>query len=613
MVILGSALMGSLNSIKVNSLDPSAENTSQTIEEFGRDKSVRIGWDEEEEEKTTQTIARKQFEGLLVWNMLAASDCMLLQVIDTGNTKSTLNDLRKDGDPAYTGFGGFGPLLRTGFEGRCAEADSVGYQIKRTAYSMAKVPQFNAERVGSPAHDMEGNFGRVGFNVSESFHIDTKGDNGILLGFHGKYESPDLVNQIQSIYSDVQGKDNLPDFWIAQRASIIIPPNLAPSGSRTSVFKLYHREGENSESLINFDGVFNGFGYTDNPKGHKLYAWRPSAHEVPWVFENQRGLHSIDVNNGETMLDTALRRGEWHFCEGAEGQIISKARSFSNTGEASGNNPKKEDSVFPKITLFDPGEGDGCEPGGPEGFPERVTTSSSYQDTISCSRQEAANKKIPEGSRTLLGYDGQEKMFVGYGCGLQEHNFDFGSHDFNRNNHYDGEVTFYTPAVYSSCSYNHKWYNVLPLKDGIAPEDEKTLKAGEAVNFDLNEHNEIKKLQITFEKRDGADLDVSMGEKKISINSSNNKAGVAEDSTSIEGGYDTGVYELTYRRESAVGIPGGEDASSGKLILRAESGEANRKVFLSTGVYDINSVEVNADSGQVSLRDVSLYSYPTQC
>ncbi|MFB6292541.1 MAG: hypothetical protein ABEI58_04070, partial [Candidatus Nanohaloarchaea archaeon] len=69
-VMIGAAILGSLQSIKTSSLDPKVDETKGILDQAGTTKYTIQAGDAE--------TAKKQMQGLIVWNMLAASDCRIL-------------------------------------------------------------------------------------------------------------------------------------------------------------------------------------------------------------------------------------------------------------------------------------------------------------------------------------------------------------------------------------------------------------------------------------------------------------------------------------------------------------------------------------------------------
>lgn len=508
--------MGALNSIKVNSLDPATDNTSNIISDFGRDKFVRIGWNEDTEEVVDNSEGvRKQFEGLVIWNMLAASRCSQIEIMnampeDSTITEGSMPNLRtgnreggtayfNDADPSDLGLGfnngdfednavGFEPLKKTGFNGRCAQADSA-------------VREFNSEMPGDyslshddtkePGGDMEGNYGKVNFNISgSSFSIDPKSgtnNDDILLGFHSEFGSENLF-------------DDLPDFYTARRGAILVPPNV--NGGQDSFDE---RLGEERHQIRIFskEGVTGDFEFSifNDMDTHRetFYAWRPRVNGGTFVLPSHKTPHIISrlMNNdynvldqqdyagwgnkdqrrdrGDNVFDQMLVEGKWFFCEGGEGYVISAARNIGEYGEASDEN-LKEDVVFPEIVVEERGEGEKCSPGGPEGDWNKVsandlertdvsgesynheveqvsrtdTYNSEVAGEITCSREAAAEKRVVE-EVTVEGSNGNEKE-IKFACGLKSREWDFGDDSsFNHGSPYKGSVDYYLPAVYVQC------------------------------------------------------------------------------------------------------------------------------------------------------------------
>lgn len=649
MVIIGSAFIAVLNSIKVNSFDPATQNASGTIEDFGRDKFVQIGFDETKNDgeggiSEDPDFSRRQFEGLLVWNMLAASDCLLLHIIEGSSSGSEhevvtkpLKELRKTSNVrGYTDdFNGWSALKKADFDMKCAQAGSIGFEIGQ---KLPSIPSLTEKRARQPGNDMEGNFGKTYFNISRTFGIDSLGDDDILLGLKTKYERDSLAQ--------------IPDFWSATRASVLLPPGLDPknkvSGQLSNHMKVVkkgpHKEGKRAA----FGSLFNNFDYTSDPPAHKFSAWRPNVKGGTWVFENGGGTpHELEdnIDNGGDLLRNSLKNGKWYFCMGTEGYVISKAQSFSNLGEASKKSPPKEDSVFPSINIDDLGVGETCQPGGPEGFINPVNNDYDAEHTVngetfSCSRFDAANKTIirKDDVRTELGYNDQGEMkYLTYGCGLDPHTFDFsnGDHNWGGDNqqqdtnqyqyqgeeshsehaqHFDGDMDYYTPRVYDNCPAGTENYNILGLKENIENGERKALSSlGGSVNFNTDQFKNVKGVEIVYEKSGGANLEVDLGGQTISVNSGNSDSepqiDVGSTSASNLDSYESGAYKLELSSIEPIA-----DDGTNSVALRAEAGEGQTLGGNGAEYHKVDSFDISKqDSGEIVLREVSVDAKPAGC
>ncbi|MBC5792989.1 MAG: hypothetical protein H8Z69_03005 [Nanohaloarchaea archaeon] len=660
MVILISSFMAVLNSIKVESFDPATNNASSTIEDFGRDKFIEIGRDTtlndgNGEIKDDSQFAKRQFEGLLVWNMLAASDCMLLHIIENNNPELHLKHLRDNKETGYVEFFGWSELKKADFDMTCAQAGSIGFEVNRQ--SPTTIITMDAKRAAQPGKDMEGNFGKTRFNISKSFSIDSLGDDGILLGLKTKFEEAGALDAAfgeLEVFDSGPDSANMPDFWAGQRVSVLRPPSLDPM----NYGDLYNRhmymihpstDNNNKEDragYLHFGSQFNDFGYTNDPVAYKFSAWRPSVHDGTWVFANGRSPHKIkkdlSVGDGERtgrkVLINSIKNGEWVFCKGMEGYVISKAQRFSNLGEASSNNPKKEDTVLPKIQITEPGNGTNCQEGGPDGFNEFVGHQSKINRNgveFSCSRLQAANKKITdkEALKTEIGKQDGEMQYLTYGCGLTQHTFDFNDFEWSgvtvtvsetgqgstretrAGQHYQGAMTYYTPGMWKSCPSGYENYEILSLKDNLGENGYKELGGGDnSISFGNDQFSNIQGVEIIYEKRDGAELELDIGGQTISVESSGSnspgKLSIGSNTDELDVSYETGVYMLDL--VSFDGIAGGDGSNSASLI--EEGGEGQGIGAMGADYNNIESFDITKQgSGEIILREVRVDAKPTEC
>lgn len=148
-LLVGSAILGSLQAIKTTSLDPNADRTQQTLDQVG-DKTITIS-------ASDSDMAKKQMQGAIVWNMLAASDCRILattSLLTQGgqsddfdpdemptnpvdgkafkvSTSDFLSELAENEGNGYTGnFDSFLPLEKSGFGYPCIGTQSTIKEVE---------------------------------------------------------------------------------------------------------------------------------------------------------------------------------------------------------------------------------------------------------------------------------------------------------------------------------------------------------------------------------------------------------------------------------------------------------------------------------------------------
>lgn len=157
-LLIGSAILGSLQAIKTTSLDPNVDQAQNQLNQVG-DKTITIS-------ASDRDIAKKQMQGAIVWNMLAASDCRILTTFNSISQAKQGQDLEDDIDfdpdemPAepvedrifktspeefldnlagnqgngYAGnFGDFMPLVNSGFDFPCVGTQSTIKQVEDAA------------------------------------------------------------------------------------------------------------------------------------------------------------------------------------------------------------------------------------------------------------------------------------------------------------------------------------------------------------------------------------------------------------------------------------------------------------------------------------------------
>lgn len=148
-LLVGSAMLGSLQAIKSTSLDPNVDRTQTEIDQIG-DTTVTIA-------NSDSDMAKQQMQGAIVWNMLAASDCRVLATFNglsrgvkdknfedsdisynTAGSKAFktypaefLDELSENEGNGYTGnFNDFTPLMETGYDQPCVGTQSTIKQVE---------------------------------------------------------------------------------------------------------------------------------------------------------------------------------------------------------------------------------------------------------------------------------------------------------------------------------------------------------------------------------------------------------------------------------------------------------------------------------------------------
>jgi len=476
-LIFGAAILGTVSSIKSDFIDPNADIANAALQSTGT-QTITIEGDNSE-------ATRNQMKGLIVFNMLAASDCRLLSSVssatndDSHPSIGSLEELRSNSNAIYTKSwfeAGFEPLFAdTSFQGVCAGASSVIFRA-RDAVGDAAIPiqnghlipgTGNSDAAREPGNDMEGKFGRVNFKINKTFSMgDPVGQyRGRIIGIKALPQVPEEEGG--------SGHD-LPGFWLGKRAAVLLPEGITGFTDALSCTEkkdmMVVLPEESNKAWACEDGVLSYGSGEEN-----MYAFRIKTVNVPIIHRNPLELmpntgrggifRPSEDSYGRYGLRDFLDSAEYVFCKDSVGHIQSNAGSIDNEGEAAAETPTDEDVVFPKIKLAE----NGCSIRGVADAKltgniisqelSRGMRSSAEQCSISV---EAANsgKEAKEIGQIEMGLvNGDMESVQGY-CGLRSQKMEFSEFD---NSDYTGEINYLTPAYYASCTSESKDYEITPF------------------------------------------------------------------------------------------------------------------------------------------------------
>ncbi|MFB6147978.1 MAG: hypothetical protein ABEJ66_03770, partial [Candidatus Nanohaloarchaea archaeon] len=404
-------------------------------------------------DKVSDERARRQMRGLIIFNMLAASDCRLVD----GLYRSThypeklavqnLEQARDEGKGHYTAwFKGFEPLLQdTEFTGACVGSSSVVFQATEVAVDKALPgdvlnPWDDSTAAKQTGKDMEGRYGRVKFAVNQTFWM-------------GADKSSPLLGMV--MYPG--GGRDLPDFWLGIRGSTFLPPGITGLRNQGSPIRDNTADRQDNIALLETEKDSSVIGrgltyYGPYKSNESLYAWRVNTGNVPVVVRDPASLS--DSMDGEAMLEKFLDSSVFVMCRGARGYVQSNAGEMNDGSEAAGDNPVKEDVVFPFIKLTRPGmEGESCVK---ETYGKTFVGVSAVPDLkrplhssgrIRCSLEQALERK-KMGKIEMGEIDGKMVRKQLY-CGFRKDVFDFSRLDHPD---YRGEIDYYKTGFYADSS-----------------------------------------------------------------------------------------------------------------------------------------------------------------
>lgn len=354
-ILVGLAIFGTLNSIKVNSLDPNVDSLNDAIGELTRDVTFGDIYNSEAEENPDREKSRQEVREAILINTVMAQRCDFVPLLKNAEWK-TLKSEDPRSDAVYFNYDTDNvgePFEVSNQEGEvpltCVGADSPAEVVKPPLDVLSSGPQ------SEQTDDMEGRFGRINFDVENTL----------------VFEDPRIGSL--GLYSEApEDFGNFPDFWRNARTSFMLPAGLQSNecSGRHSVKKqavfypgyepisgLYELYSGNNEDI----NIYNG-------GKRMIYAFRARMVNVPVVKESYSGPYrdlTLCGQGANSDLKKFLRGdpesqdsnpAKYILCENATGYIQSNAGSLDNSGESDVDsfdwvNGFGTEIVFPKLLV----------------------------------------------------------------------------------------------------------------------------------------------------------------------------------------------------------------------------------------------------------------------
>ncbi|PSH01201.1 MAG: hypothetical protein BRC26_04125, partial [Nanohaloarchaea archaeon QH_8_44_6] len=386
-VLIGLAIFATLDSIKVNSLDPSVNSLEGALNSM--DRSMTIGdiytTDQEKDEKklleeeSSERSKQEVREAILI-NIVMAQNCDLVTSLNEAEWKNLEPNVPNNPETVYIeynpdSFDSYKPFMITKDEGEapitCVGAESPTEKVKPPVQNFVEGPDESIQ-----TNDMEGKFGRINFEV----------DNTL------EFKNP-RVGATAIYDNDISETGSFPDFWRANRVVVMVPESLQrqndcgnwipdnnnPAKSQATFVPGTENGLSNNKDVNKYDDKLLG-----NSGNRLIYAFRVRMQNVPIIKEGYAGQRS-DFNHGlctkdessgikDFLMDYSTddpygnsEAARYIFCEEATGYIQSNAGKMDNTGESSvdkfdlisGYGPE---IVFPKLLIRQ--NADDCLEGG---------------------------------------------------------------------------------------------------------------------------------------------------------------------------------------------------------------------------------------------------------
>jgi len=365
-VLIGLAIFATLDSIKVNSLDPSVNGLQSALSSM--DRSVTFGdvytIDKEEEEKQllnekSKEKSKQEVREAILFNIFVAQNCNLLKPVNEADWSDIPDSSQNpEQDEVYI-EGGADESFEISKEEElsltCIGAESIKNLVKPSADTLA-----SPDTGDSKTNDMEGKFGRINFDTENTINFD----------------SPKVASA--SLYKDSWGQvgNNFPGFWRNDRVVTMIPENLVRENCDEFGYdkplktqaRIYHsiEEKKSAFNPAGNNGDINA--YQGNwGKNALIYAFRLRTN-MPIVKEGYtryRSEHSFCGQRSFSRMKDFLF-GSNRFldgsppkrilCEDASGYIQSNAGRVNNDGETSVDTidivrDYGTEVVFPKMLI----------------------------------------------------------------------------------------------------------------------------------------------------------------------------------------------------------------------------------------------------------------------
>ncbi|PSH00083.1 MAG: hypothetical protein BRC28_01595 [Nanohaloarchaea archaeon SW_4_43_9] len=182
-VLIGLAIFATLDSIKVNSLDPSVNSLESALNSM--DRSMTIGdiytTDKEEDEKQllkekSKEKSKQEVREAILINIVMAQNCDLVTSLNEAEWKNLGPDASNNPDTVYIdynpdSFKNYEPFMITKDEGEapitCVGAESPTEIVKPPLQNFRSGPD-----EATQTNDMEGKFGRINFEVENTLEFE---------------------------------------------------------------------------------------------------------------------------------------------------------------------------------------------------------------------------------------------------------------------------------------------------------------------------------------------------------------------------------------------------------------------------------------------------------
>ncbi|MBY6293968.1 hypothetical protein GLU60_01110 [Nanohaloarchaea archaeon H01] len=339
-IMIGVAIMGTLNSIKVTSLDSQVDSVNDVISSI--DRTITLGnggeqqnWLTSESNEENATKARKEFREAVIFNMFAAQHCGFIRRVENVEQENiySWNDVSEFEETTtsallypYPGSPPFELLKENDFSPVCAGASE--FQL---------MPEINF--LDNPlienGNDMEGHFGRINFEVQKNFTL----SNPRIAAFE---------------FNEFQDDRQYPDIWRNDRASLMLPDNLktAEDACNTKQQISFYDSVSNPRDVSRYGSVNV---YSKENRG--LYAFRLRIDEsIPKIKESYDGPQELSLCDSDYSLKSFIKGTgdseplKYVMCSSLEGYFQSNAESITNTGAATSDELRSE-WIFPQLVA----------------------------------------------------------------------------------------------------------------------------------------------------------------------------------------------------------------------------------------------------------------------
>lgn len=303
-VALGGALLtGMIATVDGEIISPSIGNITEELTEY-QTPTVQIG-----DDGVTQDDARREFKGLVTYNMLTAANCNLVPLTTNG-----LNG--GDTDIIY-------------FEGFDTAVNGLNYEFTNDCVQEV-VPDGALDLIDfndvEESGDLEGRQGKMNFNVSQSFTISQ--EELIKAEYDSDFGDGFLVF------------NGAPHFWDGERVAGFVPDGIRDADNWDRAQSIFDDETTQGPDIEWIDG-------SDTPIYSKLYSYRVRMTGVPTIIDSD----SFIDDDGRKNFDEFVATARYQLCEGASGTIQSNAKYLNFGGEAQGDDSAVENAVYPEVQI----------------------------------------------------------------------------------------------------------------------------------------------------------------------------------------------------------------------------------------------------------------------